>query len=553
MNNYKRLIRVFNRDISYEPPQDKIRRVQLKALAAFAVIFIMIPVAVGSGLFTYLMTRSLIRAGHGEFGLLVMYHLISIFTMVFGINVVFNELYFSRDLERLLPLPLKGREIAAAKFTAAYRNENIIQFILIFSCTVGYGIAAEMPVWRWFIALIFGFFLSIVPMMYCAIFGILLMAFTRIVKSKDTVRRISIIFMLVVFGLAAYALTTLKTVDVDSWIVNAASQDIPFISIMNVVFAENSFLMMLVHDGNALGILFFILLHAVLIVLFLLVADRFYLDSVSRLGEGVHRAKKRAVHLEKAMKKRSPLKSLMKKEWNILRRTPVFFTNCILVTAVWVVFVIIAGSMTGTDMTPSALNTLYNGGESGFALGVMIFSGAITMIMGSMNCLGSNCFSREGRHFEVLQYIPVPLNIQWHAKGMLGTLVTLLGTAPFFLIFGIYAGLPVHHILLHILLSAASSFGITYLGMMLDSINPKLAWEDALTALRENYNTFFCMALAIGIAAVMAGIGILVYAVLGLPTAAAGVVLLLIVALFDYLIYRKCMTRGLENIRRVGE
>ena len=119
MNNYKRLIRVFNRDISYEPPQDKIRRVQLKALAAFAVIFIMIPVAVGSGLFTYLMTRSLIRAGHGEFGLLVMYHLISIFTMVFGINVVFNELYFSRDLERLLPLPLKGREIAAAKFTAS--------------------------------------------------------------------------------------------------------------------------------------------------------------------------------------------------------------------------------------------------------------------------------------------------------------------------------------------------------------------------------------------------------------------------------------------------
>ena len=322
---------------------------------------------------------------------------------------------------------------------------------------------------------------------------------------------------------------------------------------MNVVFYENALMLDFMNDGSVLAILIFAVLHLAILGLFLLVAEKFYINSVSRLGEGEHRTKNKAVHLEKALRPRSAFRAYMRKEWKILRRTPVFFTNCILVTAVWVVFVIIAGSMTGTDMTPSALNTLYNGGESGFALGVMIFSGAITMIMGSMNCLGSNCFSREGRHFEVLQYIPVPLNIQWHAKGMLGTLVTLLGTAPFFLIFGIYAGLPVHHILLHILLSAASSFGITYLGMMLDSINPKLAWEDALTALRENYNTFFCMALAIGIAAVMAGIGILVYAVLGLPTAAAGVVLLLIVALFDYLIYRKCMTRGLENSRRVGE
>ena len=65
------------------------------------------------------MTRSLVRAGHAAFGLQVMYHLISIFTMVFGINVIFNELYFSTDIDRLLPLPLRGREIAGAKFGAS--------------------------------------------------------------------------------------------------------------------------------------------------------------------------------------------------------------------------------------------------------------------------------------------------------------------------------------------------------------------------------------------------------------------------------------------------
>ena len=550
MKNVLRLIRVFNRDISYEPPKDKIRRRQLKFLAAFAVIFIMIPVAVGSGLFTYLMTRSLIRVGHGDFGLLLMYHLISIFTMVFGMNVVMNELYFSADIDRLLPLPLKGREIAMAKFAAAYRNENVIQFILILSCTIGYGIAAEMPLWRWPVALLFGLSLSLIPMLICGIIGILLMSFTRVLKSKDAVRRISVFFLLVVFALAAVALATLKKTDVDGWLVSAAQQDILFVRIMNYVFSENSFLLLVMHDGNPLGILFFLLVNAAFLLVFLLAADRFYLASVSRLGEGEHRTKGHKAAAEAVLKKRTPLRACMTKEWKILRRTPVFFTNCILVTGIWVVFVLIAGSMTGVDMSPDGLHTLYDGGSSGFALGVMLFSAAITMLMGSMNCLGSNAFSREGRHFEAIHSFPIPLSVQWNAKGYLGTIVTAAGTAPFFLFFGIYAGLPLHHILLQVLLSLAASFGITYMGMFLDSINPKLAWEDALTALRENYNTFFCMAIALGIAAGIAGVGILLYAVLSVPVAAIGLILLVAILCFDFLIYRKCMGRGLENIRR---
>ncbi len=553
MNNYKQLIRVFNRDIAYEPPKDKIRRTQLKFLAAFSVIFIMIPVAVGSGLFTYLMTRSLVRAGHGEFGILLMYHLISIFTMVFGLNVVFNELYFSRDLERLLPLPLRGREIAAAKFTAAYRNENVIQFILILSCTVGYGLGAEMPVWRWPIAIVFGFLLSLVPMLFCAILGIFLMGFTRVIRSKTTVRRISVIFMLVVFALMGLALTTLKTLDVDSWIVNAASQEIPFIRIMNVVFAENYFLVMLMGEGNVLGILWFILLHAALIGIFLLVANRFYLDSVSRMGEDAHNKRRKAADVGSMLRARSPLKSCMVKEWRILHRTPVFLTHCVLITLIWPVFTLIAASMTGMGMSPSAIAERYKGGDSGFALGVMLFSGAISFIMGSMNSLGSNAFSREGGHFEVLKYLPVDIPTHWNAKGLLGTLITGLGTAPFFLFFGIYGGLPLHHTLLMVALSLAASFGITYLGLLLDSVNPKLAWEDALTALRENYNTFFCMAIAIGIAAVMVGIGILFYAVLGMPVGLIGLFFLVLIIGFDFLIYRRGMTRGVENILHVGE
>ena len=548
MNNYRRLVRVFLKDIAYDPPKDKGRKVQILVLTIFAAVFIMIPIAVGSGLFTYLMTGSLVRAGHTAFGIQVMYHLISIFTMVFGINVIFNELYFSTDIDRLLPLPIRGREIAAAKFSAAYKMENVMQFILILSCTIGFGLSSDMPLWRWPIAILLGLTLSMIPMMYCAILGILLMAFTRVVKSRDTVRKISVIFMLVVFALMALALTTLKKVDVDSWIVNAASQDIPFVRVMNVVFFENALLVEFMNDGNVLSLLIYAVLHIAILAVFLLVADRFYINSVSRLGEGTHRSKHSAVHMDRALQKRDAFRSYIAKEWKILRRTPVFFTNCILITWIWPVFVVIAGVMTGMDMTPGGIGD----GDTGFALGAMIAAFAAPFIMGAMNSLGSNAFSREGKHYEVLQFLPVPIRTQWNAKAAIGVMVTFLGTAPFFLFFGIYAGVPVLQILLYILITAAASVAVTYMGMLLDSVNPKLVWEDALSALRENYNTFFCMAIAIGIAALIGGACVALHLLLDAPVTLLGCGVLVLTVLFDIFIYHRSMTRGIENVLHVG-
>ena len=552
MGNFRRLEKVFLKDIAYDPPKDKGRRIQILALSIFAVVGIMIPVAVGSGFFTAMATDTLAEVGRQDFGILVMYHLIGLFTMVFGINVIFNELYFSTDIDRLLPLPLRGREIAGAKFAAAYRMENIMQFIIILACTIGFGVSFGVPLYRWPFAIVLGFSLSLIPMLYCAIIGILLMAFTRVVKSRDTVRRISVVLMLVIFALAGLALTSLKDLDIHDWIVDAASGSVPFLKVMNVVFFQNALLVDFLYAGNWLSLLLFVVLHAAFLGIFVLVSDRFYINSVSRLGEGTHRAKNREVHVDKALRRQTPFVSYMKKEWRILRRTPVFFTNCILITLIWPVFMVITGFLTGMSMTPSALQEKMGEGDTGFALGAMITAFAAPFIMGAMNSLGSNAFSREGKHYEVLQFLPVPIRTQWNAKAAIGVLVTFLGTAPFLLFFGIYAGAPVLQTLLYVLISAAASVGVTYLGMLLDSVNPKLVWEDALSALRENYNTFFGMAIALAGSAVLGGACVLLYNLTDAPVTLLGCGVLVLIVLFDFWAYHRSMTRGVENVLHVG-
>ena len=152
----------------------------------------------------------------------------------------------------------------------------------------------------------------------------------------------------------------------------------------------------------------------------------------------------------------------------------------------------------------------------------------------------------------MIQFLPVSIRTQWNAKAAVSILVCFFGTAPFFLFFGIYAGVPVLQVLLQILLSAAGSVVVTYMGMMLDSVNPKLVWEDALSALRENYNTFFGMAIAIGIAALFGGAAVLLHIFAELPVTLIGCGMLILAVLFGLVEYKRSMTRGLEKVLHVG-
>ena len=55
----------------------------------------------------------------------------------------------------------------------------------------------------------------------------------------------------------------------------------------------------------------------------------------------------------------------------------------------------------------------------------------------------------------------------------------------------------------HIVLVAIAILFIAYTGLYIDSIQPKLIWDDELSSLRENYNTFFSMGIAIVHVAIM--------------------------------------------------
>ena len=187
MNRYLTLTKTFIAAISMSAPQDKRRKVMITILSLFGIFGVLLPVTITVGVLVNLMTVTLQPVGCEPMGIQLMFHVICLFTLIFGINVIFNEFYFSNDIEYLLPWPLQAYQIIASKFTAAFINENMMQFLLVGACVVGYGIASGMGILNWILSIIGVLTLPIIPLVYCGIISMLLMAFTRVIRNKDLI------------------------------------------------------------------------------------------------------------------------------------------------------------------------------------------------------------------------------------------------------------------------------------------------------------------------------------------------------------------------------
>ena len=141
MTNYLSLAKVFIRSLSMTKPSTKKQMIVTKLLLVLVSLLIILPFVVVSGLFIYTVTNSLVEYNYETIGLEFMCILLCVFTFIFSFNVILNELYFTGDIENLLPLPLKPREIVGAKIASIFCAESLVQLLVIFFSVIGFFFA----------------------------------------------------------------------------------------------------------------------------------------------------------------------------------------------------------------------------------------------------------------------------------------------------------------------------------------------------------------------------------------------------------------------------
>jgi len=554
MNRYLTLTKTFIAAIGMSEPQDKRRKIMIAILSAFGVFGVLLPVTIAVGVLVKLMTETLQPIGCESMGIQLMFHIICLFTVIFGINVIFNEFYFSNDIEFLLPWPLRAYQIVASKFTAAFYNENIMQFLLVLACIIGYGLGSGMGILNWILSLIGIVTLPIIPLAYCGIVSMLLMAFTRIIRNKDLIQRLSVALMFIMVIALVGSIGFLQNMDIDTYVQTLASGDQTFFNVMNYIFPNVPLFVKTFSEGNIVALLGYVAVNVVVVGIMLLLSEALYFKGVIGMTSSNTNTKNKDIDkLLAGCKQRSPGFSYFMKEVRILTRTPVFFTNCIAINFLWPIFVYAMLKIQHYDISITNLRALYANKDIRIQLIFLLGIVGISVLVAAINSLSSNAISREGKHFSFMKYIPVSYWTQWNAKALIGIIFPAAGVLVFFIPVCIILQIPALHILLFTLLSLMSITFVSYMGIYIDSIQPKLIWDDEMSALRENYNTFFSMTISIAFTAIVCVGGFFLFCNTEISLAVTALILVIILAIANLIVLFATRKSGVRNIQEQEE
>lgn len=554
MNSYITLTKTFIAAIGMSEPQDKRRKIMIVILSLFGVFGVLLPVCIGVGLLVKLMTETLIPVDCAPMGIQLMFHIICLFTVIFGINVIFNEFYFSNDIEFLLPWPLRAWQIIASKFTAAFYNENIMQFLLVLSCIVGYGIGAKMGILSWLLSVIGIVTLPILPLSYCAIASMLIMGFTRFIRNKEVIQKFSVALMFALVLALVGSIGFLQNMDINNYVETLASGDQGFMNVMNYVFPNVPLFVKTFTEGNILALLGYILVNVVAVVIMLLLAEQLYFKGVIGLTSSDNSKKAKSLDvILRGCKQRSQWYAYFMKEVKMLVRTPVFLTNCIIINFIWPVFIYAMYKIQSTRFTLEQLRELYANRDLRIQLIFLLGVVGISVLVSALNSLSSNAISREGKHFSFMKYIPVPYFTQWHVKALVGIVFPAAGILVYVIPACILIQVPIVHTLMITLIVLMAISFMSYLGIYIDSIQPKLIWDDEMSALRENYNTFFSMTIAIAFVLVVCVGGFFLFCNSKLTIAILAIILIAILAVANLIVLLATAKSGVRNIEEQEE
>lgn len=528
MTNYLSLAKVFIRSLSMTKPSTKQQMIVTKILLALVSLFIILPFVVVSGLFIYTVTNSLVEYNYETIGLEFMCILLCVFTFIFSFNVILNELYFTGDIENLLPLPLKPREIVGAKIASIFCAESLVQLLVIFFSVIGFFFALGLSFKNFLLGIIGMITLPMIPIIYCSIISLLIMSFTRFIKNKETIRKVGLVFVLAVLMLFVYFLGALQNFDLELYIEGFVNGDQTFLHVMRGILPHINLFIDILVTGSIRSLLLYILVNIGFIVVLLGLADVCYFKGVVGLSSKDTESKKSSSNILNNIKVENPTNSYFKKEIFTLFRTSSYFLNCILINFIWPIFVYVICKLKFPDLTLSKLKNLVTSTDNNTLIIIFMFVIGVSILLPALNSIASSSFSREGKNFYFMKYIPMDYSSQVYVKLLVSFIIAFIGVNVFSLIFYLVIGLKVSTAFIFLIISFLAILFICSLGIIIDSINPKLVWDDELNALRENSNNFIVMGISIFMFIVLAGLCYLLYKSFGLALAFTSILLILI-------------------------
>lgn len=427
--------------------------------------------------------------------------------MIFGLAIIqtifssINILYFTKDSEYLLPLPLKPYQIILARTNVMLIAEYVIIFLIGFIPLVMYGILTGAGIVYYLTMILAVILVPILPVLLISMLVMFIMSFAKLTKNRNRFQLFATLLVLAIIIAISISTSGMKqdltNEEMAQMVVQANGMIelvkgyIPTVDYLMEALTTNSLFTAIVEVLKTLGI------TIIGFIVYMLIAQKIYFKGlVGNLFGGGASSSNKEIN-QKEYRNSKLYKSYVGKEFKNMARNPVFLMQC-LIPAVLIPIIMVVVVYTGLNSDGMGLekitqmvqqmstNTFF---IACIILGVIQF---FTMFI----YISITAISRDGENAVFMKYIPVSLYKQYMYKIVpniimnIVTIIITLGMAEYLL------NLPV--ITLIALFVVATIMGIlqSIAMIIVDLKRPKLNWDSEYAVAKQNLNLVFPVLLA---------------------------------------------------------
>lgn len=428
--------------------------------------------------------------------------------MIFGLAIIqtifssINILYFTKDSEYLLPLPLKPYQIILARTNVMLIAEYLIIFLLGFIPLVMYGILTGAGIVYYITTILAVVLIPILPVLFISIIVMFIMSFARLTKNRNRFQLFATLLVLAIIIALSISTSGMKqdltNEEMAQMVVQANGMIelvkgyVPTVDYLMEALTTNSLFTAIVEVLKTLGI------TIIGFIIYMLIAQKIYFKGlVGNLFGGGASSSNKEINQEEYRNSKL-YKSYVGKEFKNMARNPVFLMQC-LIPAVLIPIIMVVVVYAGLNSDGMGLEQitqmLQQMSTNTFFIACIILG--VIQFFTMFIYISITAISRDGENAVFMKYIPVSLYKQYMYKIIpniimnIVTIIITLGMAEYLL------NLPV--ITLIALFVVATIMGIlqSIAMIIVDLKRPKLNWDSEYAVAKQNLNLVFPVLLSI--------------------------------------------------------
>lgn len=527
----------------------KVKNVFLIALIGLAFLPLVI---ITAGLIANLYD-ALLPIGQEGLALALGIGLVAISIFFLGIFYVAGVFYFARDIESLLPLPLSASEILGAKLIVTLAYEYLTELVVLLPILIVYGFKSKGGVLYYLYGGIIFLVLPVIALVPAALLNMIILGFTNLAKNKDRFRVVGgVIAIFLGLGLniilQKFAGFTGNPQKLQQMFLEGNNS---FVGLVARLFPGARFAALaLIKSRTVAGLLnlfLFVLVCVGFLLLYFIIGQLLYSRGVVGSSEAPSGRKGLTfTQLGNNVRQNSALKSATLKELKILFRTPIFFLNCVLMNFLWPAFLLIP-LLTQPEMFKyfHLLECLIKDERMGGIVLSVTF--AFSLFLSATNGITASSISREGQNLFINKCLPLNYKTQLLSKVLSGIILSSTGILILAVTVFIFTRLPLQLLFLLLVVGFLAIIFPCLLGILIDLNFPKLDWDNEQKAVKQNFNVILNLLLSLA----LAGVWILLAVKFRIGFTAMLLLIILISALLNLILYKILVTKGVELFARL--